>query len=86
MDHGAEFTSKALDQGAWQRGVELDFTRPGKAIENALIESFNGRLWDHCLNANEFVSIEDARHRIEVWRMDYTHRRPHGSLGNLTPG
>ena len=85
VDHGTEFTSKALDQWAWQRGIELDFIRPGKPIENALIESFNGRLRDECLNVNEFVSIEDVRRRIEAWRLDYNHRRPHGSLGNLTP-
>jgi len=85
VDHGTEFTSKALDQWAWERGVELDFIRPGKPIENALIESFNGRLRDECLNVNEFVSLDDARRRIEAWRQDYNGRRPHGALGNLTP-
>ncbi len=73
VDHGTEFTSKALDEWAWEHGVELDFIRPGKRIENALIESFNGRLRDECLNANEFLSIEDARWRIEAWRRDYNH-------------
>jgi putative transposase len=47
--------------------------------------SFNGRLRDECLNVNEFVSIEDARQRIEAWRRDYNEQRPHGSLGRLTP-
>ena len=85
VDHGTEFTSKALDQWAWEHGVELDFIRPGKPIENALIESFNGRLRDECLNVNEFVSLEHARREIEAWRQDYNRCRPHGALGNLTP-
>jgi putative transposase len=73
----------------WTNGpgtaVSLDFIRPGKPTENAFIESFNGRLRDECLNVNEFASIEDAKHKIEVWRQDYNHHRPHGSLGHLTP-
>lgn len=85
VDHGTEFTSKALDQWAWDRGVQLDFIRPGKPVENAFIESFNGRLRDECLNVNEFLSIEDARGRIEAWRQDYNDYRPHGALGRLTP-
>jgi len=85
VDHGTGFTSKSLDEWAWNNGVKLDFIRPGKPTENAFIESFNGRLRDECLNVNEFVSIEDARHRIEIWRQDYNHHRPHSSLGHLTP-
>jgi len=85
VDHGTEFTSKSLDEWAWNNGVKLDFIRPGKPTENAFIESFNGRLRDECLNVNEFVSIEDARQRIEIWRQDYNHHRPHSSLGHLTP-
>jgi putative transposase len=85
VDHGSEFTSKALDQWAWARGVQLDFTRPGKPTDNGLCESFNGRLRDECLNANDFVSIDAARERLEAWRIDYNERRPHGALGHLTP-
>ena len=85
VDHGTEFTSKSLDEWAWNSGVKLDFIRPGKPTENAFIESFNGRLRDECLNVNEFGSIEDARQKIELWRQDYNHHRPHSSLGHLTP-
>jgi putative transposase len=85
IDHGTEFTSKAFDEWAWANGVKLDFTRPGKPTDNGFIESFNGRLRDECLNAHEFVSIEDARSRIESWRQDYNDHRPHSSLGHLTP-
>ncbi len=61
VDHGTEFTSRALDEWAWRRGVQLDFIRPGKPVENGLIESFNGRLRDECLNVTEFTSLEHAR-------------------------
>jgi len=85
VDHGTEFTSKSLDEWAWSHGVKLDFIRPGKPTENAFIESFNGRLCDECQNVNEFASIKDAKQKIELWRQDYNHHRPHSSLGHLTP-
>jgi len=85
VDHGTEFTSKALEEWAYQRGVKLDFTHPGKPMENGHIESFNGRLRDECLNVTQFTSIEDARSQIERWRIDYNVSRPHSSLGHLTP-
>ena len=85
VDHGTEFTSRALDEWAYQRGVLLDFIRPGKPVENGFIESFNGKLRDESLNANQFLSIDDARSKIEAWRMDHNHQRPHSMLGNRTP-
>ena len=85
VDHGTEFTSKVLDEWCYLRGVKLDFIRPGKPTENAFIESFNGRLRDECLNVNEFATLEEARLRLQTWRQDYNHHRPHGSLGRLTP-
>jgi putative transposase len=65
--------------------VKLDFIRPGKLKKNGHKESFNGRLRDECLNVHQFVSLADAREKIEAWRVDYNHRRPHSSLGHLTP-
>jgi putative transposase len=85
VDNGSEFASKALDAWAYDHGVKLDFIRPGTPVENAVIESFNGRFRDECLNANVFVSLHDARQKIEAWRIDYNEHRPHGSLGNVTP-
>jgi putative transposase len=85
VDHGTEFMSRALEDWAYQRGVQLDFIRPGKPVENAFIESFNGRLRDECLNVHQFTSIDDAKAKIEGWRIDYNQRRPHSSLGHLTP-
>lgn len=85
VDHGTEFISRALDEWAYRRGVKLDFTCPGKPTHNGHIESFNGRLRDECLNMQQFLSIEDARIKIEAWQHDYNHCRPHSSLGHLTP-
>jgi putative transposase len=85
VDHGTEFTSKALEDWAYRRGVKLDFTHPGKPTENGHIESFNGRLRDECLNVNQFTSLDDASEQIERWRIDNNAHRPHSSLGNLTP-
>jgi putative transposase len=85
VDNGPEFISKALDAWAYQRGVKLTFIRPGKPVENAYIESFNGRFRDECLNENWFMSLDHARRIIEAWRIDYNTERPHSSLGYLTP-
>ncbi len=85
VDHGTEFMSKALEAWAFYRGVQLDFTRPGKPTDNSHIESFNGRLRDEHLNVHQFLSLADAKAKIEAWRNDYNQRRPHGSLGHLTP-
>jgi len=65
--------------------VVLDFSRPGKPTDNAFIESFNGSFRDECLNTNWFLSLEDAHQKIENWRQEYNHFRPHSSLNNLTP-
>ena len=85
VDHGTEFQSRALEDWAYRRGVQLDFIRPGKPVENAFIESFNGRLRDECLHVHQFESLADAQVKIEAWRVDYNQRRPHSSLGHLTP-
>ncbi len=69
----------------YEKSVTLDFSRPGKPTDNAFVESFNGRLRDECLNAHWFLSIADARAKIEAWRRDYNESRPHTSLGWMTP-
>jgi len=66
-------------------GVSLDFSRPGKPTDNALIESFNGRLRAECLNENWFLSLEDAQAKIKMWWKDYNEVRPHSALGDITP-
>ncbi len=85
LDNGPELTSRALDQWASERGVQLQFIDPGKPQQNGFIESFNGRLRDECLNEHWFLSLPHARRTIEDWRVDYNLNRPHSSLGNLTP-
>ena len=85
VDHGTEFTSKALDEWCYLRGVKLDFIRPRKPTENGFIESFNARLRDECLNVNEFATLDEAQEVLKSWQHDYNHHRPHGSLGRLTP-
>lgn len=85
VDQGSEFTSRALDEWAHRRGVKLDFTRRGKPTDNAYIESFNGKLRLECLNQNWFATMDDAKAKIEAWRLDYNRERPHSSLGNRTP-
>lgn len=84
-DNGPEFTSQALDQWADERGVHLHFIEPGKPVQNAFAESFNGRLRDECLNDNWFVSLPDAQRTIEAHRQDHNTGRPHSGLGDLTP-
>ena len=64
--------------------LSLDFSRPGKPTDNSFVESFNGRLRDECLNAHWFLSLADAKSKIEAWR-HYNESRPHSALGNLTP-
>lgn len=85
VDNGPEFAGKALDEWAYRKGVKLSFIRPGKPIENAFAESFNGRLRDECLNTNWFLSLRHARDIIEDWRKDYNSIRPHSALGGLAP-
>jgi len=85
VDNGSEFISKEMDRCFYKQKVELVFSRPGKPTDNAYIESFNGRFRDECLNTNWFLSLEDAREKIEVWREKYNTFRPHSFLGNMTP-
>lgn len=85
VDNGTEFTSRVADQWADEQGVELHFIEPGKPTQNAPIESFNGKFRDECLNENWFMSLEEARMKIEAWRKDYNQVRPHSALGYQTP-
>lgn len=85
VDNGPEFAGRLLDQWAYLNKVELDFSRPGKPTDNAYIEAFNSRLRQECLNASWFLSMADARRRINDWKEDFNENRPHSALGNLTP-
>lgn len=85
VDNGPEFISKALDAWAYFNHVQLDYSRLGTPTDNAYIESFNGSFRDECLNTNWFMSLEDAKDKIERWRMDYNELRPHSGLTYQTP-
>jgi transposase InsO family protein len=76
LDNGPEFISKELDLWAFMRGVTLDFSRPGKPADNAFIESLNGKFRAECLNANWFLSLDEARRKCEAWRRDYKRGAP----------
>ncbi len=85
LDNGPELAGKALDQWAYERGVWLRFIEPGKPIQNAFVESFQGRLRDECLDRHWFLGLGDARHTVEAWRQDYNRARPHSALGYRSP-
>ncbi len=85
MYYGPELAGQALDAWAYRHGVRLDFITPGKPVENAYIESFNGKFRDECLNQHWFLSLPDARFHVERYRRDYNEVRPHSALDNKTP-
>jgi putative transposase len=82
---GPELAGKALDQWAYRRGVWLRFIEPGKPVQNAFVESFQGRLRDECLDRHWFLGLGDARHTVEAWRHDDHQARPHSALGYRPP-
>jgi putative transposase len=84
-DQGPEFTSRALDRWAYERGVDLKLIAAGKPTQNAYIESFNGKFRDECLNDHYFTNLAHARAEINTWRRDYNETRPHSSLGRIPP-
>ena len=85
VDNGAEFTSKVLDQWAYENHVRLHFITPGRPMENGYIESFHGKFRDECLNEHWFLTLDDARETIESWRLDDNQVRPHSALAYRTP-
>ena len=86
VDNGPEFRSRAMDAWAYEHHVTLDFIQPGKPIQNAVIESYNGRMRDELLNQHWWRSIAEARDAIDAYREDFNEVRPHSALNNQTPG
>jgi putative transposase len=85
LDNGPKFAGTALDAWAAQHGVHLHFIRPGKPLQNAIIESFNGKFRDECLNEQWFLTLPEARLVIEAWRREYNEERTHRRIGDVTP-
>ena len=84
-DNGSEFSSQAMDLWAYQNGVRIDFSRPGKPTDDAHVESFNGTFRQECLNAHWFMTLSEAKEIIEAWRREYNESRPHTALGHVPP-
>jgi len=82
VDNGSQFVPREMDLWAYQRGVTLDFSRPGKPTDNAFIEAFNSKLRTECLNAHWFMGLEDTVEKLEAWRRDHNEERPHRAIGN----
>tara|TARA_R110000851_G_scaffold255700_5_gene408240 strand:+ start:772 stop:1575 length:804 start_codon:yes stop_codon:yes gene_type:complete len=85
VDQGSEFISRDMDLWAYQRGVTLDFSRPGKPTDYAFIEAFNGKFRAECLNAHWLLTLADAAEKLEAWRRYYNEERPHSAIGNKAP-
>jgi putative transposase len=85
VDHGPEFTSKALDAWAPRHGAKLAFSRPGTPTDNPFLEAFNARFREECLNQYWFVSLGEARTAIEAWQVEYNMERPHTALHHQAP-
>lgn len=84
-DNGPEFCSRATEAWSEAAGVELAFIAPGRPVENAFIESFNGRLRDEFLNVEVFLDLTDLARKLKAWRTDYNRLRPHSALADQTP-
>lgn len=85
LDNGSEFRSRAFDAWAADRGIALQFIQPGKPVQNAHVESFNGKFRDECLNQHWFLSLLDAQFHIERFRRAFNTARPHEACHPLTP-
>ena len=84
-DNGPEFTSRRFLSWSVQKRVRATTIQPGKPVQNPYIESFNGRFRDECLNMNWFANLNDARWKVQQWRLDYNSVRPHSSLSYRSP-
>ena len=84
-DNGPEFIAKAIR--AWMAGAGLEtlYIDPGAPWENGYAESFNSKVRDELLNAEEFTSLLEAKVLGQEWKRGYNHERPHSSWGYRTP-
>lgn len=84
-DNGAEFTATTVMRWLRDQNVGPTYIKPGSPWQNGVVESFNGKLRDECLNREWFTSIREAKVVIEQWRQFYNHKRPHSALGYQPP-
>lgn len=85
LDNGPEFVAVAMADWAEERGVELEFTQPGRPMQNGYIERFNRSYREGVLDMYVFHTLSEIREHTERWRQDYNEERSHDALGDLTP-
>lgn len=85
VDNGPEFTSKEFVDWCQRQGIEILYIQPGKPMQNAYIERFNGSFRRDVLDANWFKELEEVRQYADDWRIDYNEKRPHETLNNMSP-
>src|SRR5262249_5768194 len=85
LDNGPEFAGTALDAWAAQHGLQLKLIQPGKQVQIAFFESFNGKFRDECLNEHWFLTLQEAQLVIETWRREYNEEHTHSSIRDMTP-
>ena len=71
LDNGPEFSGTSLDAWAGQHGVQLHFIQPRKPVQNAFIESFNGKFRDECLNEHWFLTLQEVQVVIKACHREY---------------
>ena len=85
VDNGPEFRGKARSLRSRRTGVELRYIQPGKPIQYALVESFNGKFRDAYLIVHWFVDPTGPRRNLQAWQRVFNETRPHRSLNELSP-
>jgi putative transposase len=85
VDNGPEFTSHEYTLWCKRHGITIQYTQPGKPMQNGYIERFNRLYREAVLDAYLFFELEEVRILTEQWIEEYNERRPHESLNNFTP-
>ena len=85
LDNGPELISLALAEWAEEHGVNLEFIKPGKPMQNGFSERFNRTYRQAVLDMYVFQSLNEVREQTEKWLKEYNEERPHEALGHLPP-